>query len=86
MTAVIGVFSFGMIWILAMLGISIYGLVLAFSASIGLGILAFFIEPSPLIFGLVMLFGGVNLPEKIMKWYHSDVKVQVEVIHDGKAE
>jgi len=79
MKAVIGVFSLTALWVIAAFGISIYGLVLAFSASIGLGILAFFIEPSPLIFGLVMIFGGVNLPEKIMNWYHSDVKVQVEV-------
>ena len=51
--------------------ISIYGLYLAFSASILLGLLALLVEPSPLIFGLIMLFTGTNLPEKIVQWFSS---------------
>ena len=35
-------------------GLSIYGLILAFQASIILGILCFFLEPSPLVFGVAM--------------------------------
>ena len=47
--------------------ISIYGLILAFKASIILGIIALIVEPSPFIFGLVALF-GTNVPEKIQAW------------------
>jgi hypothetical protein len=50
---------------LAAFGLSIYGLVLAFQASVILGIVALIIEPSPLVIGLVMFFGGVNLAEKV---------------------
>lgn len=48
-------------------GLSIYGLYLAFSASILLGIVALIIEPSPLVFGIAMLFGK-NIPEIIQTW------------------
>lgn len=48
-------------------GLSIYGLYLAFSASILLGIIALVIEPSPLVFGVAMLFGK-NVPEIIQNW------------------
>ena len=53
---------------LFMLGMSVYGLYLAFSASIILGIIAFFVEPSPLIFGLVMFFFDKNLPLEIIEF------------------
>lgn len=53
---------------LFMLGMSIYGLYLAFSASIILGIVAFFVEPSPLVFGLVMFFFDKNLPLEIIEY------------------
>ena len=45
---------------------SIYGLYLAFSASILLGILALFVEPSPLIIGLVMMFFHKNLAQMLL--------------------
>lgn len=45
--------------------VSIYGLVLAFKASIFIGVLALFIEPAPLVIGLVYLFTNVNLAQKI---------------------
>lgn len=48
-------------------GIIIYGLYLAFSASILLGIIAFVVEPSPFVFGVAMLFGK-NLPMIIQNW------------------
>jgi hypothetical protein len=57
-----GFFSFGM---------SIYGLYLAFSASIVLGILAFLIQPSPLVFGVVMFFFDKNLPQMIVDFLNS---------------
>lgn len=53
---------------LFMFGMSIYGLYLAFSASVILGIIAFFVEPSPLIFGLVMFFFEKNLAQEIVNY------------------
>lgn len=53
---------------IGIIGVSLYGLYLAFSASVLLGILALLIEPSPLIFGLFMLFANVNLAERIVAW------------------
>ena len=70
--------GFGVLGILAYIALafglvatSLYGLYLAFSASILLGIVTLFVEPSPLIFGLVMLFTGTNLPEKIVAWFNT---------------
>jgi hypothetical protein len=45
---------------------SIYGLYLAFSASVLLGVLCIFIQPSPLVIGLVMLFFHKNVAQMIM--------------------
>ncbi len=53
------------LWITS-IALTIHGLYLAFSASVVLGIIALFVEPSPLLFSLVYLLAGVNLPEKIM--------------------
>lgn len=50
------------------LGMTFYGLYLAFSASIILGILAFIIEPSPFIFGVVMFFFDKDLPQMLIEW------------------
>lgn len=47
--------------------LALYGLVLAFSVHWILGVLALIVEPSPLIIGLVMFFGGVNLAEKLAR-------------------
>ena len=52
-------------------GLSIYGIILAFSASIILGILCLFLEPSPLVFGAAMFFFDKNLPEAIMNYLNS---------------
>ena len=43
------------------------GLVLAFRASIVLGIICFFISPAYLIFGLVKWFAGVDLAQLIVE-------------------
>lgn len=53
-----------------LLGATGYGIYLAFSASIVLGIVALFVEPLPLIFGLVQLLADVNLAEKIVQLFH----------------
>lgn len=50
------------------ISMSIYGLYLAFSVSILLGLVCIIIEPSPLVFGVVMFFWDKNIPELIMGW------------------
>ena len=54
--------------ILSILSLTFYGLYLAFSASIVLGIIALIVETSPLVFGIVMFFFDKNLPELIVNW------------------
>jgi len=49
----------------------IAGLVLAFKASIVLGIISLFVEPAFVVYGLVYLFAGINLPAQIMAWVHT---------------
>lgn len=48
------------------IAMSIYGIYLAFSASIILGIAALFVEPAPFVFGVVMFFFDKNLPQMIV--------------------
>lgn len=48
-------------------GLSIYGVYLAFSASIILGIITLFVQPSPFVFGVCAAFGK-NIPEIIQAW------------------
>jgi uncharacterized membrane protein YvlD (DUF360 family) len=52
----------------SVIGLSVYGLVLAFSASVILGIVTFFIQPAPLVFGVAKVFFGVNLPALVVAW------------------
>lgn len=52
-------------WVLGIVG-TLVGLYLAFSASILLGIIVLFVEPMPLVIGLVYLFMNVDLAQKIM--------------------
>ena len=56
------------VWI-TLLATSLYGLYLAFSASIILGIVILVIEPLPLIFGALMLLFDLNLATKIMELF-----------------
>ncbi len=49
------------------IGISVYGAVLAFKASIILGIITLVIEPAPFVFGIVAIF-GTNIPDIIQNW------------------
>ena len=53
-------------WILFALAMAIYGLYLAFSASIILGIIVLLVEPSPLLIGLVMVFFHKNLAQMLI--------------------
>ena len=52
--------------------ISLYGAVLAFKASIILGVLVLFIEPSPFVIGVVALF-GTNVADIIQNWINFPV-------------
>lgn len=47
---------------------SIYGLILAFHASIILGVLVLLVEPSPLILGALAFFGHPEVAQKIAAW------------------
>ena len=47
---------------------SIHGLILAFSASILLGMFALLIEPLPLVFGMAYWIWGVDLAAKFIHW------------------
>lgn len=60
------VLYFGMM--LGFVGAAIYGVYLAFSASILLGVLVLFIQPSPLIIGLAMLFFHKNLAQMLIEF------------------
>lgn len=51
-----------------LIGCTIYGLYLAFSASIILGFVVLLIEPSPLIIGLVMFVWHKNLAQMIIDY------------------
>lgn len=47
---------------------SIYGLVLAFRASLILGVLVFVIQPAPFILGVLGLFGHPQVAKMIATW------------------
>lgn len=64
---VVLVFLFYAAVILGCLAATIHGLVLAFRASIILGIICFFISPAYLIFGLVKWLAGVDLAQLIVE-------------------
>lgn len=48
--------------------ITVYGAVLAFQASIVLGVLVLLIEPSPFILGALALLGHPEVAQKIATW------------------
>jgi len=51
-------------------GSSVYGLILAFKASIILGIILLIAEPGPAIFGLLGIFGHPEVAQRITAWLH----------------
>lgn len=52
------------------IGLSLYGLVLAFSASIILGVVTLFVEPLPLVIGLVKVFAHIDLAHRIVEFFN----------------
>lgn len=64
---VVGVFLIFALWATLLVS-TLYGLWLAFSASIVLGIIVLLVEPSPAIIGLVMIFFGKNLAQILIDW------------------
>lgn len=74
MAALAGMGILGVILMIAMwvglLASTVYGLYLAFSASILLGIVVLMVEPSPLIIGLVMLFFHKNLAQMLLDFFN----------------
>mgnify|MGYP003341961316 CR=1 FL=1 len=50
------------------LGLTLYGIVLAFSASVVLGILVLFVQPAPLIIGAVMFFFDKDIAQMIVNF------------------
>jgi len=72
-----GLASLGVIGYVAIVGIFLftvcavlYGIYLAFCASILLGILVLLVEPSPLVIGLVMIFFHKNLAQMLVDFLH----------------
>ncbi len=63
-----GIVGIGLYFLLVVgiIGITIYGLYLAFSASVILGIIVFFVEPSPFLIGLVMILCHKNLAQMLV--------------------
>lgn len=55
---------------LGLIGPSIYGLVLAFRASILLGIIVLIVQPSPFILGVIALSGHAEASVKLAQWMH----------------
>ena len=53
------------------LGLTFYGVFLAFSASILLGVASLFIAPSNVIYGVAMYFFDKNIPELLIAWLQS---------------
>ena len=53
-------------WVVFAVVASTYGLYLAFSASIVLGILVFIVEPSPLVIGIVAMFFHKDLAQMLV--------------------
>jgi uncharacterized membrane protein YvlD (DUF360 family) len=50
-------------------GFSIYGIYIAFCASVILGIATIFIAPAAVTFGVVQVFFHTNLPQMILDWF-----------------
>lgn len=60
-----------LVWLAIAVGstaLTLYGLYLAFSASIVLGVIVLLVEPSPFILGALALFGHPETAHKIANW------------------
>ena len=68
---VIGGLLFSLLWLLlwvASIILTVYGLVLAFSTNVVLGIVVLILEPAPLVIGLMDVFGQINLARVVFDW------------------
>ena len=54
--------------IVGLLGLTLYGIYLGFCASIILGIIMIFLEPSGLVVGAVYVFFGKDLAAMLIQW------------------
>lgn len=52
-------------------GLTVYGIYLAFCASLILGVATLCIPPAALIFGVVQFFLHTNLPVMVVQWLQS---------------
>lgn len=50
------------------IALSVYGIYLAFSASLVLGVLVLVVEPTPFVLGLLAVFGHTEVAHKIAVW------------------
>lgn len=64
---ILGIF---LLWFLPIVA-TFYGLYLAFSASLVLGLLVLFIQPTPLILGFLGIIGHPEVAAKIAAWLHT---------------
>jgi len=60
--------AFWAAFIVFVLGLAFYGLYLAFSASLILGVIVLIVEPLPLVLGLVGFLGHPEVAHKIAQW------------------
>lgn len=67
----VGVMVLGLLMLVIFLAITVHGLVLAFSASILLGIVVLIVEPAPFIIGLVYWVGGIDLAQRLVEFFTS---------------
>lgn len=54
---------------LTLLGLHVYGICIAFSASIILGFICFFTPPSGLVVALIWLAFGYNIPQHLVNYF-----------------
>jgi len=55
--------------VVACVGVTIYGLIVAFVAHIVIGLIFLLLEPMPFITGMAMIFWGYNIPEMVLKLF-----------------
>ena len=66
---IFGVLMLIAMWTFAILA-TLYGLYLAFSVSFLLGVVVLFVEPTPFIIGLVMIFFHKNLAQTLLDFFN----------------
>lgn len=64
----LGTVAFFVALLFVPLCLSVYGIVLAFKASIILGIIVLLVEPMPFILGILAVFGHSDVAQLIARW------------------